>query len=84
MQPKNHEYLLKNIYEYQIKNAMGSERVEIPSKNLVSGYIFRFRRSDVDIRNQWSNYSNWAYDNKSPINLKFINEMMAIIVMLID
>ncbi len=70
---KNHEYLLKNIYEYQIKNAMGSERVEIPSKNLVSGYIFRFRRSDVDIRNQWSNYSNWAYDNKSPINLKFIN-----------
>lgn len=69
---KNHEYLLKNIYEYQIKNAMGSERVEIPSKNLVSGYIFRFRRSDVDIRNQWSNYSNWAYDNKSPINLKLI------------
>lgn len=69
---KNHEYLLKNIYEYEIKNAMGSERVEIPSKNLVSGYIFRFRRSDVDIRNQWSNYSNWPYENKSPINLNMI------------
>ena len=69
---KNHEYLLKNIYEYEIKNAMGSERVEIPSKNLVSGYIFRFRRSDVDIRNQWSNYSNWPYENKSPISLSMI------------
>ncbi len=69
---KNHKYLLKNIYEYDIKNAMGSERVEIPSKNLVSGYIFRFRRSDVDIRNQWSNYSNWPYENKSPINLSMI------------
>ena len=69
---KNHEYLLKNIYEYEIKNTMGSERVEIPSKNLVSGYIFRFRRSDVDIRNQWSNYSNWPYENKSPISLNMI------------
>lgn len=69
---KNHEYLLKNIYEYEIKNAMGSERVEIQSKNLVSGYIFRFRRSDVDIRNQWSNYTNWPYENKSPVNLNMI------------
>jgi len=68
---QNHEYLLKNIYEYNYKNVMGSERIELPTKNLVSNYAFRFRRSDVDIRNQWDNYTNWPYGN-SPINLNLI------------
>lgn len=70
---QNHEYLIKNIHEYNYKNAMGSERIEIQSKDLVSGYMFRFRRSDVDIRNQWDNYSNWPYNKKSPIQLQIIN-----------
>ena len=50
---------------------MGSERIELPTKNLVSNYAFRFRRSDVDIRNQWDNYTNWPNGN-SPINLNLI------------
>ena len=69
---ENHSYLIKNIYEYEYKNAMGSERIEIPSKNLVSTYMLRFRRSDADIRNQWDNYTNWPYKG-APIEYKLIN-----------
>ena len=52
---------------------MGSERVEVQSKNLVSSYMFRFIRSDVDKRNQWDNYTNWEYDNVSPANYSIID-----------
>ena len=30
---------------------------------MVASYMWRFRRSDANLRNEWSNYSNWAYDN---------------------
>ena len=70
---KNHEYLIKNINEYEFKNVMGSERVEVQSKNLVSSYMFRFIRSDVNIRNQWDNYTNWEYDNVSPTDYSIID-----------
>ena len=32
--------------------------------------MWRFRRNDVKLRNEWSNYTNWAYDNIKPQNLK--------------
>ena len=28
--------------------------------------MFRFRRSDAKFRNEWSNYTNWAYNNVVP------------------
>ena len=47
---------------------MGSERIEIQSKNLVSTYMFRFRRSDADIRNQWNNYTNYPDNTENNID----------------
>ena len=28
--------------------------------------MFRFRRSDVKDRNEWTNYTNWDFENKLP------------------
>ncbi|MBC8296381.1 MAG: hypothetical protein H8E55_11350 [Pelagibacterales bacterium] len=36
------------------------------SRDLLSGYMFRFRRSDAHTRNEWSDYTNWAYKNVQP------------------
>ena len=31
--------------------------------------MYRFRRSDVKLRNEWHNYTNWPYENVVPQNL---------------
>lgn len=61
-----HKYLVKEIYEHDNLNIGGSRRIDIPSRDMVSSYAFRFRRSDVYLRNQWTNYTNWEFENISP------------------
>jgi len=66
---KDHQYLVKSQHQHDFHNATGSQRVNIPSNNMVSSYMFRWRRSDVNLRNEWSNYSNWDYQNTYPTTL---------------
>jgi hypothetical protein len=33
---------------------------------MVATWMFMFQRSDINLRNQWSNYTNWAYTNAIP------------------
>ena len=69
---RQHKILIKQVYTYDFFDIMGSKIVEVESKNMVSGYMWRFRRSDAFTRNEWTNYTNWAYqDNppQRPINL---------------
>ena len=61
-----HKYLIRNPYHHDFFNATGSKIVDIPSRDMVSNYMWRFRRSDANLRNEWSNYSNWAYNNVLP------------------
>ena len=62
-----HKYLVKQVYEYEHLNSTGSRIVDIESNGMVSGYMWRFRRSDAHMRNEWSNYTNWPYKNVVPI-----------------
>ena len=43
-------------------NVVGSTSVDINSLGLISNYMFRFRRSDANLRNTWSNYTNYPYN----------------------
>ena len=61
MAAQNHNYLVKTQHTHDFLNATGSRRVNLNSRNLVSSYMFRFRRSDVNLRNEWTNYTNWPY-----------------------
>ena len=66
---KDHQYLIKAQHQHDFLNSTGSQRVNIPSNNMVSSYMFRWRRSDANLRNEWSNYSNWPYQDILPFNL---------------
>ena len=54
-------YLIKSIYEYTFQNLSESARIEMDSLGMVSSWTFFLRRSDANLRNEWSNYTNWPY-----------------------
>ena len=63
---KPYKMLIKQIYEYEQLSVGGSQISEFDSKDMVINYMFRFRRNDVHLRNEWSNYTNWTYNNVEP------------------
>uniref|UniRef100_A0A6C0D1C4 Major capsid protein N-terminal domain-containing protein n=1 Tax=viral metagenome TaxID=1070528 RepID=A0A6C0D1C4_9ZZZZ len=63
------KYLIKDIRETKYLNTTGTQRIKVDSNALVSSWMFYFKRSDVALRNQWSNYSNWLYNNVLPYDV---------------
>ena len=55
-------YLFKQIYETPYYNVTGANRVYLDSLGMVISWMFYFQRSDANLRNQWSNYTNWPYN----------------------
>lgn len=74
-----HNYLIRNPYFHDFYNATGSKIVDIPSRDMVSNYMWRFRRSDVNLRNEWSNYTNWTYNNIIPVGIDTWNPTTGIV-----
>ena len=66
MAQNNHNILMKQVYTYTFLGIAGSQIVDIESKDLISNYMWRFRRSDAFQRNEWNNYTNWAYKDIQP------------------
>ncbi len=66
----DHQYLVKLQYDHDFLNATGSKRARVTSRDMVSSYMFRFRRSDVNMRNEWTNYTNWPYKGIPPNPLR--------------
>lgn len=60
------QLLIKQVYEYKFPNVTGSKKVKLESLSMVANWMWFFQRSDVDLRNEWSNYSNWAYQDVLP------------------
>ena len=58
---KEQTYIVKQVIETTFYNVTGPNRVETNSLGLVSSWMFYFQRSDANLRNEWSNYSNWPY-----------------------
>jgi len=56
------KYLIRQVYENIYYNVTGQNRVQLDSLGMVASWLFYFRRSDVNLRNEWSNYSNWPYN----------------------
>jgi len=55
------QYLIKEVHEYNFKNITGSQKVKLDTMGMVSNWMFFFHRNDINLRNQWSNYTNWPY-----------------------
>ena len=56
------KYLIKDVHEYSFYNITGSQRVILDTLGMVSNWMWYFQRNDINLRNEWSNYSNWPYD----------------------
>jgi hypothetical protein len=56
------QYLIKEIYEYKFPNVTGTKHVLLDSLSMVANWMWFFQRSDANMRNEWSNYTNWPYD----------------------
>jgi hypothetical protein len=62
------KYLIKQVHEMKFPNVTGPNRVDLDSIGMISSWLFYFQRSDVNLRNEWSNYTNWPY-NYLPLNV---------------
>ena len=60
------KYLFKQVVETKLYNLTGASKTDIKSLGMVADYLFYFQRSDIKDRNDWSNYSNWLYNNVIP------------------
>jgi hypothetical protein len=56
------KYLFKQVYEKPYYNITGQNRIDLDSIGMVISWMFYFQRSDVNLRNEWSNYTNWPYN----------------------
>jgi hypothetical protein len=56
-------YLVKDIFEYNFQNVTGSQRIQLTSTAMVSSWMWYLQRNDVNMRNEWSNYTNWPYSH---------------------
>jgi hypothetical protein len=61
---KDHKYIFKQVQETKYYNVTGQSRINIDSFGSVSSFMFYLQRSDVSVRNEWSNYTNWSYNYK--------------------
>jgi hypothetical protein len=56
------KYLFKQVKEDIYYNVTGSNRTSVDSIGMIIDWMFYFQRSDVNLRNEWSNYTNWPYN----------------------
>jgi hypothetical protein len=64
-------YLVKDVFEYYQQNVTGSSKVKLQNSNgMVSSWMWYLQRSDANLRNEWSNYTNWPYTNGQPGELQ--------------
>jgi len=56
------KYLIKDIHEYDFYNFTGSKRLEINTMGLINSWMWYCQRSDIHLRNEWTNYTNWPYN----------------------
>jgi len=61
-------YLVKDVFEYKFENITGSQKVQLSSNGMIANWMFFLQRNDVNLRNEWSNYTNWPYDTL-PVNI---------------
>lgn len=61
-------YLFKQVHENVFYNVTGANKIQLESLGLVSSWMWYLQRSDANLRNEWSNYTNWPY-NYIPVDL---------------
>jgi len=56
-------YLVKEVHTHKFENIYGAKKVKLDTTGMVSNWMWYFQRNDVNMRNEWANYTNWPYKN---------------------
>lgn len=56
-------YMVKEVHKYKYDNIYGTKKVKLETSGMIANWMWYFQRNDVNMRNEWSNYSNWPYKN---------------------
>lgn len=62
-------YPIRTVREVPFYDVTGQQTVQLNSTGMVTSWLFYFQRSDANLRNEWSNYTNWAYQGVQPVNV---------------
>lgn len=54
-------YLVKDVFEYHFENVVGTKKLPLTSNGMIASWMWYFQRNDANMRNEWSNYTNWPY-----------------------
>ena len=54
-------YLVKDVFQYNFENVTGTKKIKLTSNGMIANWMFYLQRNDVNMRNEWSNYTNWPY-----------------------
>lgn len=54
-------YLVRTTHDNEFYGVHTADSVDIETYGLIASLTWRFRRSDVQQRNQWLNYTNWRF-----------------------
>jgi hypothetical protein len=60
------EYLITQVQETIFYNNFGTNKIDLQSLGMVKNWMFYFQRSDANLRNEWSNYTNFPYNSSTP------------------
>ena len=61
-------YIVKDVFEHKQENITGTKKVQINSNGMVANWMWYLQRNDINLRNEWSNYTNWPY-HRLPSNV---------------
>jgi len=71
---EDHVYLIKDVYEHKYENITGTKKIKLETNGMIASWMWFLQRNDVNLRNEWSNYTNWPYHNlPSNVTLASIN-----------
>lgn len=66
---RQQSYLIRELYDTWFYSVSITDKVWLQnSTGLVLNWMMMFRRSDANVRNEWSNFTNWPYDFL-PVNI---------------
>lgn len=68
-------YLIKDVYEYQFDNKVGASKSQLLTNGLVANWMFYFQRNDVNMRNEWNNYTNFPYEG-IPVDVQLARNLV--------
>jgi len=54
-------YIIKDVFEHRYENVTGTKKLQLNSNGMITNWMWYLQRNDVNLRNEWNNYTNWPY-----------------------